>query len=62
MLVRQCLHLLFLALDLQENDSSSAGSSWPLLVPVAAADVVVALVLRPQLTVSTAMEICRPQA
>jgi hypothetical protein len=27
MLVRQCLHLLFLALDLQENDSSSAGGS-----------------------------------
>ena len=41
---------------------SKPGSSWPLLVPVAAADVVVAAVLRPQLTVSTAMEICRPQA
>ncbi len=27
MLVRQCLHLLFLALDLEENDASSAGSS-----------------------------------
>ena len=41
---------------------SKPGSSWPLPVPVVAADEVVAAVPRSPLTVSTAMEICRPQA
>ena len=41
---------------------SKPGSSWQLLVPVAAADEVVAAVMGPPLTVSTALERCRPQA